>query len=127
MIEARRIALAFLAPAFPTAAQADALWDMFEARCLIPYEHVAPPDLRGLDPLGLVWRDPATGLIVTTTEDSCAVTGGTSMDLASLLAPREDYAEIGGGTWQSTTWREPRIEVTATPAGYAVTETDLEA
>ncbi len=100
------------------------LWQVFEARCLIPYEHIALPDTRGLTRIGDVWQGAAYS--VTLSPDTCAVTGGQPDDLAVLLARRQGYVALGGDVWRSTTWREPKIEVEALTDGYLVRETDLE-
>ncbi|MEL6586229.1 MAG: hypothetical protein AAFY65_09180 [Pseudomonadota bacterium] len=111
------------AAAIPASAQ-DA-WSVFETRCLVPYEHIALPDTRGLvvDEEQL-WSGAAYPLRLT--EDSCAVLGPTDTPLAQALAGRQAYEEVAPGIWQSHLWREPRIELEAAADGYVVRETDLE-
>ncbi|MEM9795920.1 MAG: hypothetical protein AAF919_05505 [Pseudomonadota bacterium] len=106
------------------AASADEMWAVFEARCLVPYEHLVLPDTRGLTRDGDIWTGAAFPL--TLAPGSCAVTGGMPDDLAIRLASRDEYVRVGAAIWQSTTWREPRIEVEALADGYLVRETDLE-
>ena len=108
------------------AAAGDALWTFFEARCLVPYEHIALPDTRDLIRLDGtdIWEGDRFALVLTVT--SCAAVGGAGDDLSALLSGRDEYDLQDDGAWQSTTWREPRIEVVSGPYGYAVVETDLE-
>ncbi|GIT92828.1 hypothetical protein JANAI62_32860 [Jannaschia pagri] len=112
----------------PSFAAGDRLWDTFERRCLLPYEHLLTPDMRGLTDANGAWSD-GSGLRVITTESTCAVTGAATASLSARLMGRSDgrrYAEVRAGVWQSDRWREPRIEVEALADGYLVRETDLE-
>ena len=114
-----------LACAAAAPASADDLWAFFEARCLVPYEHLALPDLRGLTQTSEGWTDGT--FIVTTTPESCAVSGGTTGDLGARLAIRDlAYETVAPGRHHSDRWREPRLEVEATSDGYVARETDLE-
>ncbi|MFO6466023.1 hypothetical protein ACK8OR_16645 [Jannaschia sp. KMU-145] len=103
----------------------DALWAFFEARCLVPYEHILSPDTRDLIRGGAdLFRDDTHTLIVTL--DTCTAVGRADDDLGTRLAGRERYEEVAPGVWQSDRWREPRIEVLRDATGYTVRETDLE-
>lgn len=124
------LVLLLAAIALPATAQEELrrsqTWAFFVDRCLLPVENVLPPITDALVPQGTSLREEASDLVLTVTEDRCEVAGGDPTDLAALLDGREEYVDQGGGIWQSTTWREPRIEVEATETGYAVTITDLE-
>lgn len=106
------------------AAAGEELWAVFEARCLLPFEHLSLPDTGGLTRDGETWLGDPFPVILT--PGTCAVTGAQPDDLGVRLAARDEYVSVGEGVWQSTTWREPRIEVEALPDGYLVRETDLE-
>ncbi|MEM7489941.1 MAG: hypothetical protein AAF390_12550 [Pseudomonadota bacterium] len=86
---------------------------------------MALPDTRDLTRDGDVWEGDGPH-VLTITADTCAATGTPLGDLAAKLAERQEYILVRDGVWQSTTWREPRIEVEARPDGYLVRETDLE-
>ncbi|MEM8848907.1 MAG: hypothetical protein AAGE03_02620 [Pseudomonadota bacterium] len=120
---ARPLAVGLALLAAPAHA-ADDLWSVFETRCLVPYEHLALPDTRGPTRDGETWTGDGV-LDVTITQSACAVTGGAVADLKPLLAERDEYV-LTDGVWQSTTWREPKIEVEALADGYLVRETNLE-
>ena len=118
-------ALVCLVIGVPGAAWADPVWDGFAARCLTPYETMAEPVTEGLSAgEDGVWE--GDGVVLEVADDTCAVRGAEPGDLSGLLAGFEDYEEVDDGVWQSTTWREPRIEVEALEDGYLVRETDLE-
>ena len=118
-------ALALLLAATPAAADDDALWQAFERHCLVPYEHLVLPDLRGLTATAEGWTDGT--FLVTTTPESCAVSGGTPGDLGARLAIRDlAYETVAPGRHHSDRWREPRLAVEATSDGYVARETDLE-
>lgn len=109
------------------AAEAGDLWDFFEARCLVPYEHLALPDTRGLEQgADGLWTTPG-GFALDLTPETCTATGGpVTAALADALMGRQAYEEVAPGIWHSHLWREPRIEITQDDNGYTVTETDLE-
>ena len=109
---------------FPGAAQADALWTFFAARCLAPFEAIEAPDTSGLTRLGTAWH--GEGFEMRFDAQSCEVRGGTPGNPGDLLTGMEEY-EFVDGVWRSTTWREPKIEVSTVEDGYRVFETDLEA
>ena len=137
------------------AAAMDGLWDFFESRCLTPYEHIALPDLRGLTevedsltwanaanrPDGWsIWREAETGFEIIVTPSMCGVFGAVDPSegaawVEQVLADGSyiNVTEPDEGAphvLQSTTWREPRIEVEYhwfRQASLFVRETDLEA
>ena len=136
-----------LALAGPT--QAGAAWDMFEARCLDPYEHLTEPVIDGLSPQPAdQMRDAelvfaaADGLLLVldaAPEDgnrACAVheLGADMLDGAYLswvdeVTHRQTYVP-DAGMLVSDEWIEPQVHVEATLDGagavYRVLETDLE-
>ncbi|WP_371157875.1 hypothetical protein [Jannaschia sp. 2305UL9-9] len=105
-------------------AMADSGWALFEARCLVPYEHIAPADVRGLVRTDGGWARGGEVVLITT-PSSCTARGATA-DLATRLAARQAYVEISAGVWQSHLWREPRMEVVLDDSGLTARETDLE-
>lgn len=122
-----RLFAAGLALLLPAGAQAESLWDVFETRCLVPYEHIALPDTRGLTESAGRWTGDGT-IWLELTPDTCTAAGlSTQGALSDLLARRElAYEEVAPGVWLSDLWREPRLEVTATEQSFTARETDLE-
>ena len=132
-------------PALTFGAQAGT-WEQFESRCLERYEHVFAADLRGLELASIedgveTWTDGDVTL-------RRAVSGGPHLSFCQIVGEIEEgplaewLASVEGQyfdvspdaayapeVWQSTTWREPRIEVVVirhAEQSLMVTETDLE-
>lgn len=127
--------------------QAGPAWDMFQARCLEPFEHQAEPVVEGLQKMGtrtmiqLAYLDEAgRRLFVDAAPDdglrSCTVAeeGVEALDQGYLnwvrdVTQRQIYAP-DDGMLVSAEWIEPQVHVEATltagVATYRVLETDLE-
>ncbi len=120
-----------------SAAQAGA-WEEFEARCLVPMENVEASDVSGLMsrgktsetvPFGRYYSDADWDFIVLTSGDGswCGVILGdpSERNLANIAPLAEAWIQTGISSeryfelstsdhrrhFQSTEWREPRIEV----------------
>ncbi|WP_299044527.1 hypothetical protein [uncultured Tateyamaria sp.] len=131
------------------AAQAGAAWNMFQARCLDPYEHLTEPVTDGLaQQLADQMRDAelvfaaVDGLLLVldaAPDDgnrACAVheLGADMLDVAYLdwvadVTRRQIYVPEAG-MLVSDAWIEPQVHVEASIDGqgvvYRVLETDLE-
>ncbi len=138
--------------AAPASAQIGDTFAQFQARCLTPMAEVRESETQGLtlmasDAHREMWMaDFRDWQMVVSTPDAvvqfCAIHGafGTEVDdwVRQVLAdgtyipvPRADPADgVAPQTLQSTTWREPRIEVeidrTSEPRSLTVIETVLE-
>ena len=134
---------------FCVAAQAGPAWDMFEARCLDPFEHQAEAIVDGLaaQPVEqmheaqLVFAAADGALLVldaapTDGNRACSVVmqGDVALDPAYLawagdVTARQVYV-AQGGVLASAEWIEPQVHVVArldtAGATYRVLETDLE-
>lgn len=146
----RMIKPALLALALAGSAEAGA-WEEFEARCLVPMENVVQANTDGLalgDTFddGRFWENRREGwslafgereglstctLFVSDAHSDALATGFATWvaDVTAL----ERYTAQGEASVQSTTWREPRIEVHFRPAQGRVqaqawvTEVNIEA
>jgi len=126
-------------------AQAEDTFEVFEARCLTPMAEVRNNDTSGLhmvaeDDGSETWMAPSREwqLVRSTTEavvQFCAVHGTFGVDVDAWVEAAiadERYIRIDRvpETLQSTTWREPLIEVEierdTTPMRLTVVETNLE-
>ena len=128
------------------AVQAGPAWEMFQARCLDPFEHQAEPVVQGLEQLStLPWRSayldgegrllvldaaPEDGLRSCEVLEKPAVTLDPEyLDWVQDVTQRQVYVPEDG-MLASAEWIEPQVHVEATlTAGvaiYRVLETDLE-
>ena len=128
------------------AVQAGPAWEMFQARCLDPFEHQAEPVVQGLEQLStLPWRSayldgegrllvldaaPEDGLRSCEVLEKPAVTLDPEyLDWVQDVTQRQVYVPEDG-MLASAEWIEPQVHVKATlTAGvaiYRVLETDLE-
>ena len=127
--------------------QAGPAWDMFQARCLDPFEHQAEPVVQGLEQADkrsvaqLVFHDDAgLRLVVDAAPEDGLRACAVSEDAVDMLDPaylawvqdvtqRQVYVPEDG-MLASAEWIEPQVHVEATlTAGvaiYRVLETDLE-
>ncbi|WP_224816286.1 hypothetical protein [Hasllibacter sp. MH4015] len=141
-----RLIPAALFVAFPAAAQIEDAFAQFEARCLTPMEAVEASDTDGLtltaeDSDSQTWMaDAGAWRLSQSTPEAliqfCAIHGafGTEVDdwvRAALDSGRYrpiDSADPAIQLLQSTTWREPLIEVEIDREGARLTviETNLE-
>lgn len=142
--------LALLGVMLPGPVWAGSAWEMFEARCLDPYEHLTEPVIDGLaaQPVdGMhenlrTYGPTADGYLLvldaapTVGERTCSVYKLGNADFEPSFASWAEVNKTTGrylqepGRYVSNQWIEPQLHLMAEvrPEGlhYQVTETDLE-
>lgn len=107
------------------------IWDVFEARCLVPFEHQSFADIAELKPVPVeedvkrfaLTDADGTQLVLELENEpddglrSCLVSGPSSDSLgafeawmAEMLAG-ERYVEVEDNIWHSQFWIEPVLEI----------------